>query len=63
MEYLDVLDENGIFTGEIVTREEAHRLGKWHRAIIVAIVNNENKFFSRNGQSIRRRDLRCGILV
>lgn len=43
MEYVDVLDENGIRTGEIVSREEAHRTGKWHRAIIVAIVNGENK--------------------
>lgn len=43
MEYLDVLDENGIFTGEIVTREEAHKTGKWHRAIIVILVNGENK--------------------
>jgi len=43
MEYFDVLDENGIYTGEIVTREEAHKTGKWHRAIIVAIVNGENK--------------------
>lgn len=43
MEYVDVLDENGVYTGEIVTREEAHRVGKWHRAIIVAIVNGENK--------------------
>lgn len=43
MEYLDVLDENGVYTGEIVTREEAHKTGKWHRAIIVAIVNGENK--------------------
>lgn len=43
MEYVDVLDENGIYTGEIVTREEAHRTGKWHRAIIVIIVNGENK--------------------
>ena len=43
MEYVDVLDENGVYTGEIVTREEAHKTGKWHGAIIVAIVNAENK--------------------
>ena len=39
MEYVDVLDENGCYTGEIITREEAHRSGKFHRAIIIAIVN------------------------
>lgn len=43
MEYVDVLDENGCYTGEIITREEAHRSGKFHRAIIIAIVNAENK--------------------
>lgn len=43
MEYVDVLDENGIQTGEIITRDEAHRLGRWHRAIIVAIVNADNR--------------------
>lgn len=43
MEYVDVLDENGIPTGEICTREQVHKEGKYHRAIIVAIVNEENK--------------------
>lgn len=55
MEYLDVLDENGIFTGEIVTREEAHRLGKWHRAIIVAIVNNENKVLLQKRSKYKKK--------
>lgn len=43
MELVDVLDENGIATGEIRTRKEVHEKGLWHRAIIVAIVNKENQ--------------------
>jgi len=43
MELLDVLDENGIKTGEVKNRDEIHKQGLWHRAIIVALVNDDNK--------------------
>lgn len=42
-EMLDVLDENGIKTGEILTRKEVHKRGLWHRIIVVAIVNEKNQ--------------------
>lgn len=42
-EFIDVLDENGIPTGEIVSRKEVHQKGLWHRAIVVAIVNEKNQ--------------------
>lgn len=42
-ELLDVLDENGVFQGRVATRGDVHRLGLWHRAIIVALVNDDNK--------------------
>jgi Isopentenyldiphosphate isomerase len=42
-EFLDILDENGIKTGEILSRKEIHKKGLWHRAIVVAIVNEENE--------------------
>ena len=38
MEYLDIVDENGIPSGETVSREEAHRLGVLHRTSHVWIV-------------------------
>ncbi len=38
MEYLDIVDENGIPSGETVSREEAHRLGVQHRTSHVWIV-------------------------
>lgn len=42
-EMLDVLDEDGIKTGEILTRKEVHKRGLWHRIIVVAIVNENNQ--------------------
>lgn len=42
-EMLDVLDENGIKTGEILPRSEVHKRGLWHRIIVVAIVNEKNE--------------------
>lgn len=42
-ELLDVLDENGIMTGQILSRNEVHKKGLWHRAIVIAIVNENNQ--------------------
>jgi len=42
-ELLDVLDENGVLTGQVLPRNEVHKKGLWHRAIIVAIINEENQ--------------------
>lgn len=42
-EFIDVLDENGLFTGDIATRSEVHKKGLWHRSIIVAIINEKNQ--------------------
>lgn len=42
-ELIDVLDENGIKTGEILTRKEVHKRGLWHRIIVVAIIDENNK--------------------
>lgn len=40
---LDVLDENGIKTGNILSRKEVHKRGLWHRIIVVAIINEKNE--------------------
>lgn len=42
-ELIDVLDENGIKTGQVLTRKEVHKQGLWHRIIVVAIVNEKNE--------------------
>lgn len=43
IELIDVLDENGIKTGRVATRDEVHREGLWHRCIVVAIINDKNE--------------------
>ena len=42
-ELIDVLDENGIRTGEVLTRKEVHKRGLWHRIIVIAIINEKNE--------------------
>ena len=43
MEYFDVLNECGDFTGEIKSREECHTKGLWHKAVVIFIVSSDNK--------------------
>ncbi len=42
-EYIDVLNEDGVKTGEILPRKEIHEKGLWHRAIVIAIINEKNE--------------------
>lgn len=41
-EMIDVLDgETGDLVGEIISKDEAHRMGKWHGSIHILIVNKD----------------------
>lgn len=42
-EYVDILDETGKETGEIITKKEAHKTGKWHRAVHIWIISEDKK--------------------
>lgn len=42
-EYFDVLNENGEYKGEVVSREECHKKGLYHKAVVVFIISNDNK--------------------
>lgn len=42
-ELIDVLDENGVKTGKVLTRCEVHKRRVWHRSIAVAIINDKNE--------------------
>lgn len=42
-ELIDVLNENGIKTGQVLSRGEVHKQGLWHRIIVVAIINEKNE--------------------
>ena len=39
---IDVLDENGLRTGEILSRHEIHALGKPHRVVHLYLLNQDN---------------------
>ena len=56
---IDVLDENGVKTGKIVTRSEVHKKGLWHRSIAVAIVNDDNKVLMQ--QRSYKKDKNAGM--
>ena len=40
-ELIDVLDENGNKTGEILTREQIHKKGLCHRIVVIAIIDEK----------------------
>ena len=43
MENFDELDEMGRHTGKIVSRDDAHKNGAWHRAVLLFVVNSKNQ--------------------
>lgn len=43
MEFLDVLNEYGEYTNEVVSREDCHKKGLWHKAVVVFIISNDNE--------------------
>ena len=42
-ELVDVLDSNGMYTGNIVTRDECGKSGLWHKAVCIFIINSKNQ--------------------
>ena len=54
-ELLEVLDENGVGTGRPEQRGIIHEQGLWHRAIIVAIINNKNEILIQKRASTKEK--------
>ena len=42
-ELFDVLDKNGEYTNQIETRDDCHKNGLWHKAVVVFIISMDNK--------------------
>lgn len=42
-EFFDVLTEKGQYTGNIETREQCHKQGLWHKAVVVFIINSKKQ--------------------
>ena len=43
MEYIDILNEKGEFTGKIASRNDVHKYGLWHKAIHIFLINSQNE--------------------
>ena len=42
-ELFDVLDKNGEYINQIETRDDCHKNGLWHKAVVVFIISMDNK--------------------
>jgi isopentenyldiphosphate isomerase len=55
-ELIDVLDENGLKTGQIVTRGEAHQKGLWHRISAVTCVDSKNRALVQQRSAAKQKN-------
>ena len=62
-EYVDILDENGNITGEVITKKEAHKTGKWHRAVHIWIISEDKKciLLQKSPATKKSQSLRYGF--
>lgn len=56
MELIDVLDENGLKTGEVLSREEVHQKGLCHKIVIIAGINNKNEILLQQRSKTKSSD-------
>ncbi len=42
-EQFDILNPNGTFTNQVASRDQSHRDGLWHRAVVVFVVDPGNR--------------------
>lgn len=63
-ELIDVLTASGLRTGEVLSRSEVHRLGKYHRAVHLYIFNNRDEvLLQRRSMSVDHYPGMFGISV
>lgn len=51
-ELIDVLDENGIKTGKVATRNQVHAKGLWHRIVVIAIIDENGHILMQQRSSM-----------
>lgn len=54
MELIDIVDENGSFTGIIMDKEEAHNKNLLHNEISIFIINNKNQILLQKRSASKR---------
>jgi len=48
---IDVLDENGIRTGEVLSRKQIHEMGKYHRAVHLYLLDQSKRLLLQKRSS------------
>lgn len=43
MEFFDILNEQGQYIHQVASRDDCHKKGLWHKAVVVFIISNDNK--------------------
>jgi len=64
-ELFDELDENGNLTGNVIDRDKAHKVGAWHRAVLLCIINSMGQVFMQKRSATKKLwggcwDVACG---
>lgn len=59
MEIFDELDEMGRYTGRTISRDEAHRNGAWHRAVLIFVVNSKNQILMQKRSKHKKQWPSC----
>lgn len=58
-EFFDVLDENGEFVGEVVSRDDAHKNGVWHKAVVLFLVNSNKQVLMQKRSRFKKKWPSC----
>ena len=56
MEYLDVVDEQGEPTGEVMEKEKVHDLNLLHWEVAIFVMNNEGQILLQKRAATKRFD-------
>ena len=54
MEKFDILNDRGEFTGEVKTRDEVHKQGLWHRAVVLFVINDLDEVLLQKRSSTKK---------
>lgn len=58
-EIFDVLDDNGEFVGKTVNRDDAHKNGIWHRAVVLFLVNSKKQVLMQKRSRFKKKWPSC----
>jgi len=58
-EFFDELDENGEFTNKVVNRDDAHKSGAWHRAVVLFLVNSKKQVLMQKRSRFKKKWPSC----